>query len=255
MKMEVREAREEEAEALSEIRVRSKGHWGHSRETLEAWRPAMAVTSDYLRDAIVRSILVDDRLVGFYALKKEEGLLDHLWLVPEIIGKGVGRFAFAHAASVARGLGMPTLLIISDADAAGFYLKMGAQKVGEHYSPEQNRVLPKLLFHVPQAPQTSDPDPTGVMERWRRKMSEPLRLREPLRLPAQVEEKTLRMGEYSHGATIVTLVLRDGRKISNAVMGGGLFLAWVGEREIQAEEELDFSLDDVVDAEEQFGYV
>jgi GNAT superfamily N-acetyltransferase len=250
MKMEVREAREEETEALSEIRVRSKGHWGYSRETLEAWRPAMAVTINYLRGAIVRSILVDDRLVGFYALKKEEGILDHLWLVPEAIGKGVGRFAFAHAASVARDLGLSTLLIISDADAAGFYLKMGAQKVGEHYSPLQNRMLPKLLFHIPEeSPPATDSDPSGVMARWRKKM------REPLRLPADVEEKTMRMEEYSHGAIIVSLILRDGRKISNAVMAGGVFLAWVGEREIQKEEELDFSLDDVVDAEEQFGYV
>jgi GNAT superfamily N-acetyltransferase len=147
MKIDIRETREDEAEALSDIRVRSKGHWGYSRETLEAWRPAMAVTADYIRGATVRSILVDGRLVGFYALKKEEGLLDHLWLVPEVIGQGVGRFAFAHATAVARDLGMRTLLIISDADAAGFYLKLGAQKVGECYSPHQNRMLPKLLFH------------------------------------------------------------------------------------------------------------
>lgn len=152
MKMHVRETRDEEVEALSDIRVRSKGHWGYSRETLEAWRPAMIVTSAYLREAIVRSILVDDRLVGFYALKKEQGILDHLWLVPEVIGKGVGRFAFAHAIAVARDIGMRTLTIISDADAAGFYLKMGAQKVGEFYSPHQNRMLPKLLFDIPEKP-------------------------------------------------------------------------------------------------------
>jgi hypothetical protein len=152
MKIEIRATREEEAEALSDIRVRSKGHWGYSRETLEAWRPAMVVTTDYIRATIVRSILVDGCLVGFYALKKEEGILDHLWLLPDVIGKGVGRLAFVHATSAARGIGMRTLLIISDADAAGFYLKMGAQKVGEFYSPHQNRMLPKLLFHIPAEP-------------------------------------------------------------------------------------------------------
>lgn len=152
MKIEIRGAREDEAAALSDIRVRSKGHWGYSRETLEAWRPAMVVSIDYIRSATVRSLLVDGGLVGFYALKKEEGMLDHLWLIPEVIGKGLGRFAFADAIAVARGIGMRTLLIISDADAAGFYLKMGAQKVGEFYSPHQQRMLPKLLFRVPESP-------------------------------------------------------------------------------------------------------
>lgn len=151
MKIEIRATREDEAEALSDIRVRSKGHWGYSRETLEAWRPAMIVTVDYIRSATVRSILVDDRLVGFYALKQAEGILDHFWLVPEVIGKGVGRFAFTHASSMARSLGLQTLLIISDVDAAGFYLHMGAQKVGEFYSPHQNRLLPKLLFNLADA--------------------------------------------------------------------------------------------------------
>ncbi|MES2475733.1 MAG: GNAT family N-acetyltransferase [Verrucomicrobiota bacterium] len=150
MKIEIRDALEAEAGALSDIRVRSKGHWGYSHEKLEAWRPAMIVTADCIRKSSVRSIIVDGDLVGFYALKKEEGLLDHLWLVPEAIGKGVGRFAFTHAGSVARSLGMETLLIISDADAEGFYLKMGARKIGEFYSPDQNRMLPKLLFRIPE---------------------------------------------------------------------------------------------------------
>jgi GNAT superfamily N-acetyltransferase len=148
MNVEIRETREEEAELLSDIRVRSKGHWGYSRETLEAWRPLMVVTREYIRAATVRSVLLDDRLVGFYALKKEEDLLDHLWLVPEAIGRGVGRFAFAHAVGAARALGMRSLLIISDADAEGFYLKLGAKRIGDVYSPHQNRMLPKLLFQI-----------------------------------------------------------------------------------------------------------
>ena len=44
MNVEILATHEEEAEALSDLRVRSKGHWGYSRETLEAWRPAMVVT-------------------------------------------------------------------------------------------------------------------------------------------------------------------------------------------------------------------
>ncbi len=80
-------------------------------------------------------------------------------------------------------------------------------------------------------------------------------MREPLRLPSLVEEKVMRMGEYSHGATLVTLTLCGGRKISNVVMASGLFVSWIGGREFKKEEELDFSVDEVVDAERQIGYV
>ncbi len=151
MKVEIRVSREEDAAALSDIRVRSKGHWGYSREMLETWRPDMVVTPEYIRTATVRSIFVDNDLVGFYALQHDQGLLDHLWLTPEVIGKGVGRFAFLHAVEVAQGLAMKTLLIISDVNAEGFYLRMGAQRVGEVYSPQQNRSLPQLLFRIPEA--------------------------------------------------------------------------------------------------------
>ena len=80
-------------------------------------------------------------------------------------------------------------------------------------------------------------------------------MREPLRLPPFVEGKVMRMGEYSHGATLVTLTLRDGKKIRNVVMAGGLFVSWIGDREFKKEEELDFSVDEVVDAEHQICYI
>ena len=49
-------AQEADASALTEIRVKSKGHWGYSQATLESWRPAMQVTRDYLRANLVRTI-------------------------------------------------------------------------------------------------------------------------------------------------------------------------------------------------------
>jgi hypothetical protein len=82
-----------------------------------------------------------------------------------------------------------------------------------------------------------------------------MKMREPLRLPSSVEDKVVGMGEYSLGATLVTLTLRDGKKISNVVMAGGLFISWINGCEITKEEQLDFSPSDIVDAERQVGYV
>jgi GNAT superfamily N-acetyltransferase len=150
MQIEIQDSRERDAAALTEIRIRSKGHWGYSPETLEAWRPAMQITGEYIRANVVRSIFVDGTLAGFYAIKP--GLppeLDHLWLAPEVIGRGVGRAALLDCVQGALARGIGSLRIISDADAEGFYLRHGAQRVGEFFSPVQGRMLPVLELVLP----------------------------------------------------------------------------------------------------------
>jgi len=149
MHIDIRDSHESDAAALTDIRVKSKGYWGYSNEVLEAWRPAMQITADYIRLHLVRNIYVDGLLVGFYAIAREDtDLLDHLWLLPSSIGKGVGQRAMLHVIATAQQLGIKSLRIISDADAAGFYLKLGAKKTDEFFSPVQNRMLPVLELAV-----------------------------------------------------------------------------------------------------------
>jgi ribosomal protein S18 acetylase RimI-like enzyme len=91
--------------------------------------------------------------VGFYALVGEgrEIELEHLWVLPEHMGTGVGRALFDHAVRRAASLGAEVLGIESDPNAEGFYRRMGATRVGEiNYRIDgQNRTLPLLLMEVP----------------------------------------------------------------------------------------------------------
>ena len=75
----------------------------------------------------------DDRAVGFYLLTTEsDGMhLDHLWIAPHAMGRGIGRALFEHAVEQARRLGHQTLKIEADPNAEGFYTRMGARRVGE----------------------------------------------------------------------------------------------------------------------------
>jgi GNAT superfamily N-acetyltransferase len=147
MRIEIRESCESDAGDLTEIRVKSKGYWGYAKEVLEAWRPAMLITADYIRGNLVRNIYADGELVGFYAIARgDTDLLDHLWLLPSVIGKGLGRQVMLHVLATARQEGIGALHIISDADAVGFYTRLGAIKVDDFFSPVQARVLPVLLL-------------------------------------------------------------------------------------------------------------
>jgi len=74
-------------------------------------------------------------------------VIEDLWLYPRLIGRGIGRRLFEHALLTARELGFESLLIESDPNAEGFYLAMGAMRVGERRSPS-GRTLPLLRVAV-----------------------------------------------------------------------------------------------------------
>ncbi len=74
----------------------------------------------------------------------------HLWVLPEAMGRGVGRSLFSHALERARILGFRELEIESDPNAEGFYQRMGAHRVGTSTKvlAGHNRELPVLVYEL-----------------------------------------------------------------------------------------------------------
>lgn len=97
----------------------------------------------------------DARPVGFYALTSEndEMHLDHLWIAPHAMGRGIGRALFEHALAQTKSLGHRTLKVESDPNAEGFYTRMGARRVGVNVTniDGQRRELPLLLYDLENA--------------------------------------------------------------------------------------------------------
>jgi GNAT superfamily N-acetyltransferase len=154
MLVTIRPAAPSDAEVLTALALAGKGHWGYPEPWLEAWRELLTITPDYLAAHVV-SCAEDatGRVVGFYALERDGGRcrLEHLWLAPSLIGCGLGLQLFEHAVQTARALGAAELLIEADPNAEGFYLHMGAQRVGETVSrlTGEERVLPQLRYALP----------------------------------------------------------------------------------------------------------
>lgn len=137
------------AELLRDTLIASKGYWGYSYEQLEQWRSNLRFEETYISRNTVKLILKDKEIIGFFAIVKgETNLLDHLWLLPETIGKGYGNLVFEQIIAECKKLDISNFYILSDPDAEGFYLRKGALKVGEVYSEPQRRMLPKLKFTV-----------------------------------------------------------------------------------------------------------
>jgi GNAT superfamily N-acetyltransferase len=120
---------------------------------MSLWREALAITARYVEQHLVYVAEVDGVAVGFYALVGA-GLhwdLDHLWVRPEFIRRGIGRQLFRHAAGQLAGHVPGAILSIeSEPNAEQFYLRMGARRVREITRHWQGlrRTLPYLEFVV-----------------------------------------------------------------------------------------------------------
>jgi N-acetylglutamate synthase-like GNAT family acetyltransferase len=89
--------------------------------------------------------------VGMYALVRRsetEFELEHCWVDPDQIGKGIGRKLMEHVKEQMVRADITSLRIISDPNAAGFYERMGALRQGEYISPESGRHLPLFYLDV-----------------------------------------------------------------------------------------------------------
>jgi GNAT superfamily N-acetyltransferase len=129
-----RRPRPDEAAAITELALRSKGHWGYDEAFMEALADELTFApADLERPSDHVEVLeVDGRLVGVFRLcrRTELAYLADLWVEPSAMGKGYGRRLFERAADVARGWGKGVMELESDPHAEPFYLRLGAERVG-----------------------------------------------------------------------------------------------------------------------------
>ena len=151
--MEVVRAIPEDAESLTRVAFAAKRHWGYPERWILRWTESLTIAPEFVRDNEVYVATDGERIVGFYALVGEapQVELEHLWVLPEIMGTGVGRALFDHAMKTAAAAGVADVRIEADPHAEGFYEHMGARRVGEEvYELDgQSRVLPLLVAELP----------------------------------------------------------------------------------------------------------
>ncbi|WP_330300039.1 GNAT family N-acetyltransferase [Streptomyces sp. NBC_00503] len=126
----LRPARATEAEALTELVMRSKAHWGYDADFLAACAPELRIDG---AEVVGRRIVVAEgpAVLGLASLDGEPplGRLGLLFVEPAAIGRGVGRQLYRDVLRRAAALGFRRLLIDSDPHAAGFYRAQGARRV------------------------------------------------------------------------------------------------------------------------------
>lgn len=151
-RLEIVPAQPEDAQELTRIALAAKRYWGYPENWMAHWQEMLTITPRCVRENDAYKALQEGRIVGFYVLTNTPRQLElkHMWVDPAEIGHGIGRALMEHVIRQTADAELPNMEIESDPNAEGFYLKMGARRVGARiYKLEgQQRVLPLLFLSI-----------------------------------------------------------------------------------------------------------
>ena len=146
----LRDADPAEAAVLSGICRDAKAHWGYAHALLDAWAEALTFTAESIRRHPTRVAVLEGRVIGCSQLRLDEGpaRLEHLWVAPPMMGRGIGRSLLEDAR---RRAGV-VLQIEADPHAEAFYLRCGARRIARIPAPiegDPRRFLPLMELLPP----------------------------------------------------------------------------------------------------------
>ena len=152
--IQLRDARHDELQALSELCLRSKAVWGYDDAFMTACRNELTLRPDELQSTHLQVAIRDSNVVGLAQVKVAgtDADLLKLFVEPALLRSGVGRLLFEWATARARGLGAVRMIIEADPGAAAFYEHMGAHHAG--FAPSQSipgRMLPRMQLELHRA--------------------------------------------------------------------------------------------------------
>ena len=152
--LEIRRATPDESETLTALAHAAKRHWNYPASWLESWKPDLTLTPEFISSNEVFVAIVDDAIAGCCALVVSDDLaeLEHMWINPEQMGKGIGRALFEHTSRRAGQLGFKEMELSADPNAEPFYERMGAKRIGEIPADMfgHPRVLPRMRVDLNQ---------------------------------------------------------------------------------------------------------
>ena len=149
MKPRITKATPSDTDAMTELIIASKQHWGYPDEWIQLWMNELTITPEKLDERDFYLGKNREEIIFIYAISSlggDEYELEDCWVAPSHIGQGFGHLLFDDLKSRLIVLGCSRLLIISDPNAAGFYNKMGAFKIGEKPTKIEGRNFPVFEF-------------------------------------------------------------------------------------------------------------
>lgn len=143
----IRRARPGEAQALTDLSMRSKAHWGYDKAFMDACLEELTVQPGRIETGEIWVAESGGEIVGVLEVIPEDEVAEVFlcFVDPSAMGSGIGRMLWAKAEDIARSRRLTEMGVDSDPNAEGFYQAMGAITVGRAPSGSiPGRMLPRL---------------------------------------------------------------------------------------------------------------
>ncbi len=144
--MQILKAERADCNTLTEISKAAKAYWGYAQEWLDLWEDDLTITPQHLEKDKIYKLVQSEEILGFCVISDQEGVLEieHLWIRPEQIGKGLGKFLLQKVLDQVITQSHVTLSVVADPNATGFYEKFGLKTVEYIPSQPEGRKLPVM---------------------------------------------------------------------------------------------------------------
>ncbi|MDF2633728.1 MAG: GCN5-related N-acetyltransferase [Pelosinus sp.] len=161
MSLSVREASPSEGKILTDISFASKQYWNYPNEYFEIWKDELTISPAYIKNNVVYVAEVKGFVIGYISLVELNNdisagniiisngfCLEHIFILPEYIGKGIGSRLIASLKEKCREMYIDKIYILSDPNAKGFYDKIGACYLEESPSNIEGRTVSFYELHI-----------------------------------------------------------------------------------------------------------
>lgn len=152
----IRLARADEADALTDLSMRSKAYWGYDADFMRLCQPVLTLSVSTILAGRVWVAEMKGTITGIVSVDDADAAssctfeLARLFVEPGCMGQGIGRHLFDKAVDWIRSNGGGAMEILADPDTVSFYTKMGARQVGDAPSDAvPGRRLPLLVIDIP----------------------------------------------------------------------------------------------------------
>ena len=157
----IRPAVEKDSDVLTALSFASKGYWNYPEGYFEIWKNELTISEEYIQKNDVFVYESGTSVIGYYSVVnlendikisgitiKKGAWLDHMFIDPLNIGKGIGTILFNHMRKWCFDIAIREIGILADPNSRGFYEKMGCIYQHEYPSTIEGRTTPYLQYYV-----------------------------------------------------------------------------------------------------------
>lgn len=149
--LHIERAIEEDSYVLTQLAIDSEGTWGFEPAFMALFRRTYRITKNFIVGNLVYKMLIDDKLIGFFGIVKEDYIstLDYFYIAPDYIGKGYGKKMWQFMREVCIENHINQIEFVTSPEAGSFYNACGAVNTDIVESLViKGRMIPKFRYKI-----------------------------------------------------------------------------------------------------------